>query len=495
VYVSLLFWSPFQAALPGARDLDTGQFLDSVAVLPLANATDMQQLDAVGVGLVQAILAQLKRIEQLKTIDGYSARAAAERGLPPTDLARLLGVQHIVLPQLDMTDNGPVINLRQTDIATGADIVIGSWPVSAGEPDAATDTIAWEATKRVVESMPRLPVPQEFYEIRRGPGEEHYRFGKYWLGRRTPEGFRLAIENFIEAIVLDDGNAQAWSDLSSAYALALTYRYDIGLDAYAAAARALTHANRALQRDPNGVSGYASRGYIEALINADTSRVMADFSQAINLLQNDASAASWSARAFAMDGQTEKALNEAEAAAALDPMGAGRQIAVAYLSLQLGHYDRAIEAAVVAQNLEPELMLSRAIQARALLLNGQAEACAELDLGPHEALHATCLWESGQTAEAERIIGEVERLTLDNQSVHPDFTPVLQAEDLAVHHAWTGNPDETLRWIEKAYDMSPTGLEVRVWESALFDRVRDQLEDDVNALRAGLYEKVFRTTL
>jgi hypothetical protein len=140
-------------------------------------------------------------------------------------------------------------------------------------------------------------------------------------------------------------------------------------------------------------------------------------------------------------------------------------------------------------------MLSRAIEGRALLLAGRPDECAALQLGPHEVLRATCLWEAGRTAAADSIVSRIEDMTRRNVSLDPAFAPVLQAEDLAVHHAWTGNAEASLQW-RTAYDLSPTSLEIRVWESALFDRVRDTaFADSVATLRAALFEKVLRGPL
>jgi adenylate cyclase len=496
VIVVLLFWSPFEGVLPGSRELGPAEYLDSVAVMPLRNDTGLQRMDALGIGLAEEIIAQLQRIRLLKTTGLHSARAAAAKNLPLQDLGRQLGVQQIVLGEIDTTGTGLSILLYQRDVATGIEVWRYAWQVPLEEPDAARDTIAWEATRRVLDTMPGVPRPEGFQDVQHGPGQGPYQIGTHWLGRRTPEGLKLAIENFVEAILLDETNARAWSDLSSAYALALTYRYDIGLDAYSTAARSLTLAERALQRNPGEVGGYASRGYIGALINAPLARVNTDFRRAIELQPNGASVASWSARALERAGQTEEALMQAERAAELDPLAAGRHIAVAYLSLQLGNYDRAIEASRVAQEIEPELMLSRAIEGRALLLAGRGPECATLELGPHEALRATCLWETGRTDEADRLIGRVEALTLQNRSLDPDFAPVLQAEDLAVHYAWIGDTATAVQWIERAYELSPTGLEIRVYDSALFDRVRDPaFVARVDELRGQIYRNVLRLTL
>ncbi len=74
------------------------------------------------------------------------------------------------------------------------------------------------------------------------------------------------------------------------------------------------------------------------------------------------------------------------------------------------------------------------------------------------------------------------------------FTDVIRAEDLATYYAWVGDPVASLEWVRRAYDMSPSGVEPRVLESALFDRVRadDRFRSEVERIRAGIWDRVRR---
>lgn len=49
-----------------------------------------------------------------------------------------------------------------------------------------------------------------------------------------------------------------------------------------------------------------------------------------------------------------------------------------------------------------------------------------------------------------------------------------------------------MQWIQTAYDQSPTGIERRVYESELFDGVRNAtgFQFEVNRLRGGLWDRV-----
>ncbi|NIS99302.1 hypothetical protein [Hydrogenophaga sp.] len=246
--------------------------------------------------------------------------------------------------------------------------------------------------------------------------------------------------------------------------------------------------------DSKLAQAHAARGYIGALANAPTDQVAADFGRASALQPNAPSIPSWSARVLAKQGRVDEALAEAQRAADLDPKSASRHIAVAYWALRLGHYDRAAQASREALALEPELILPRALMARALLLGGRAAECLELDLGPHTVLAATCRHALGRAAEAQAMVDSVEADLRRGVRRDRRFTDVLWAEDLAVHYAWLGEADRALEWLARAYEMSPSGVETMVLESALFDRVRDAplFARDVSRIRAGLWDRVRR---
>lgn len=389
--------------------------------------------------------------------------------------------------------NQPRVVIQHIDATTDAHLWARPFIASFDDPVAAQETIAEQVTQEVLAAIPGLAAAEQSSRVDHGPGQQLHQLGTHWLARRTPGGLRRAIELLRGSITEDASYAPAWADLSSAYALSLTYRYDIGLDDYTTAGRALAAAERAIDLAPSLADGYSARGYIKAIVNAPFDEVADDFRRAARLRPNAPSVPSWSARVLAATGRHQEAFAAAARAVDLDPLSAGRHIAVAYLSLHLGRYDRAIESARVATTLEPELFLSRAIEGRALLLADRAADCAAIPLGPHAVLHATCLVAQDRRPEATMIVDSVTR-AVEVAGERSDFTNVVRYEDLAIYYAWQNDAAESLRWIERAYSASPTGIEVRMLESALFDRVRNEagFARTVGRIRDGLWDDVTR---
>lgn len=487
-------WLQLRSTEPGSITSARVTYVDSIAVMPLDNLTGDANYDYLGVGITEEIITHLARIASLKIISRHSVQAISGQNLTVPQLATALGVRHIIEGSIRLDGDYLRVTLQHVNAETDAHIWAENFRGKLDDLIALQEDIARQATSKVAITIPGIQQPIQRSHVDLGPGQEAYLDGKHWLGLRTSEGLNNAIDQFLEALELDAGFAPAYADLASAYALALSYRYDVGMDGYTLAAKSLAMSQRAIQLDPNLAAGYAARGYLGALVGQPPDAVAADFDRAAMLQPNAASIPSWRARLLAEQGLIEEALAEAGRAVELDPLAPGRRIALAELSLHLGRYDVAIAESKVATALEPSLARSRAIEARALLLSGHPEQCAHLSLGPHRILHATCLEAAGKPTEAKVIIDKAVAQLRDDSLRDRGFSVVIAYEDLAVDFAWRGDAKKALEWAALAYGLSPVGMEIRTLESGLFDTVRadPEFERKILAIRSGLYNRVRR---
>jgi adenylate cyclase len=499
VAVAVLAWLQYESTTSIPVERRPPAYIDSVAVMPLDNLTGDPNFDHVGIGITEEIITHLARIPPLKVISRHSVQAISGQDLTIPQLANALGVRHVIEGSVRLDGAGLRITLQHINAETDAHVWAESFRSESDDVITLQEDVARQVSSRIVTMIPGLTQPNEKTHVNLGPGQKAYLRGTRWLGQRTPEGIGKAIDAFVEAIRLDPAYAPAYADLASAYALALSYRYEVGMDGYTIAARSLAMAEKALELDPNLAAGYAARGLLGALIGRPAEEVAADFERAANLQPNAASIPSWRTRSLAELGNVDEAFSEAGRAVDLDPLAPGRHIALAELSLQLGHYDEAIAAAKMATTLEPRQIRSRAVEARALLLSGRAEECANLSLGPHRVLRGTCLDAMDRKAEGRAIVAEV-LADLRGKSMTQaaaGYSLVITYEDLAIDFAWRGDAQKALEWAALAYGKSPVGLEIRILESELFDAVRHDPEFSrtINEIRAGLYARVKRDSM
>ncbi|MCH7717791.1 MAG: protein kinase [Gemmatimonadetes bacterium] len=480
-------WPTSSAASVGAR------YVDSIAVMPLENLTGDTQYDHLSAGITEEIITHLTQIVGLKVISRHSVEALRLSSLTTRQLADSLGVRHILRGSVRIDEEQIRVTVQNIDARTDANLWADTYTGDLSDAFQALENIARQVTAMLVETVDGLELPGATSHVSHGPGHDAYLLGQHWLSRRTPEGLRRAIASFDEALALDPDYAVAYAGLSNAYALSLTYRYDIGVDGYRAAGIALALADRAIALDSGLAAGYTGRGYIGAIANAPAGGVVADFEYAASLQPNAPATASWSARILAKMGKTTEAFSESQRARDLDPLSASRRVGVAYWALRLGKYDMAVSESAVALAVEPELMLPRALTARAYFLNGNAVACEAIDLGPHAVLRAMCLRQLARGDEAAVIVDSVIAALQSDRGVRDSvYTDVIRLEDLATYFAWIGDTRTSLVWIERAFEQSPSGIEAMVLESALFDRVRRDaaFADAVERMQNGVWQRV-----
>ena len=494
VIIGAVTWYEFRPAVSDSTHAEHPQYIDSVAVLPLDNLTGDASYDHIGIGITEEIITHLAKIPALKVISRHSVQAAAAQRLTTPQIANALGVRHVIEGSVQIDGQQIRVTLQHINAETDAHL----WAENLGGPLSdmiqVQQDVAQFVTTRIVDMIPGLTVPTMSMQLDLGPGQKAYLEGKSWMGQRTVEGINNAIHFFEASLEIDPEYAPAYADLASTYALALSYRYDVGVDGYTMAAKAMSLANKALALDPNLSAGYAARGLLGIQIGHSPTAIAADFDRAEQLAPNSASNPSWRSLAQAELGNTKEAFAEATRAVDLDPLAPARQIAMANVAFQLGRYDEAIAAARIATAHEPRLIRGHAIEARSQILSGDPELCSNLLLSAYRVLRATCLGASGRTDEADMIVENVLDEIDAKRINRSGYTNVITYEELATYYAYLGNAEKSQEWLVRSFAESPAGIEFRVLESPLFSRVRNDhnFSAAISAIRADLYDKVRR---
>ncbi len=478
-------------AATGAGESD--RFEASIAILPLSNRTGNTLLDTLGSGMTEELFTRLSRIRGLKVISPQSVRELEGSDLALAQVADTLDVDHLLQETAFPHEDAARILVRLLRVDGEVELWSNDYSLDRTNQMRAVEDISDEVSAVLLQDVPSLS-GQGASRSTESPAYIPYLAGSRLLNSRTRDGVMRAIDAFKAAIEEDSAYAPAFSGLSSAYALAITYRYDINVDGFASAALALSAAEEAVRLDPNLADAYASRGYISSVALAPAQAVLADFTRALDLQPNLPNVRAWYANLLVRERYYDEALAEAQRAVALDPLSPARRTGLAYEALRAGDYGLAIEEARTAGTLGPEIILPRSIQALALLLSGRAEECLELDLGPHAGIRAICLHDLGRFDRSEAIVDSLRTALQSGVQVHPDFTNVIPAGDLAAYFAWTGSPDRAMPFIYRAFALSPSGIDPRVLESGIFEQLfaSGQRRREVAEIRGRIWTRVQR---
>ena len=482
-------------AAPTVPALADFVYEDSVAVLPFVQVGGGDEFKHLSQGLTYEITSQLAQFGRLKVTARTSVMALAGTGLTAPQMADSFGVRYLLEGSVQPSGGQVRVTAELVEARTGTILWSDQYQRELTDVLMVQKYIAREVSNALLSTVSgeqRLAEVEAESEAEHSLAHHSYIEGRDLLAKRTPEALHRAMDLFEAAVRIDSTYAPPYAALASAYALSVTYRYRVGSDAYEAAGTALAMADRAIELDPDLASAYSARGYAASFTLAPMEDVRADFDRALELRPNSPDGPAWLGHLLVREGRFDEALRSARRAVRLDPMAASRRISLSYEALRDRRYRVVLEETQIARRLSPTLYLPRELRGIALLLNGRAEECAQLDLGPYEVLRATCLHAMGQETEAAQIVDSLETLLRAGQQVETLFTNVIAAQGLAGYYAWLGDADGTLEWIIVAYELSPSGVDLRTIESGLFDKVRSdsRFSERLAELRAGIWPRV-----
>jgi TolB-like protein/tetratricopeptide (TPR) repeat protein len=481
-------WHPWRH--PG-RVAAPGPDVVSVAVLPFENLTGNPSDQYLSDGMTEEVIGQLAQVHGLKVISRTSTEALKGTRLSMRQIADTLGVRHILEGSVRHEGHQIRVTVDLIDATTDAHVWASSYNRDLTGVFAVQEEIARHVADSLVSTVGVRPIIGRVSRTESPGAYEAYLSGRSQLYRRTRDGLRGAREQFQRAIAEDSAYAPAYAGLASVYFQWVAYSYT-GVDGYEAYGRALAMADRAIALDPDVAEAYAARGYIMTRIWAPAETIAADFQRALERSPNSADVHQWYALLLSRQGRYDEALAEVERATALDPLAPGVRMTFPIVALAAGRYNVVAQEAARTLALEPGLINARAYQARSDLLTGNLDRCATLSLGPYVAVRAMCLHSLGRLREAALIADSLGAAFTAGTAGDSIFSPVLAARGLAEYYGWTGNAEQSLAWLKRAYALSP--YDDFVIASGIYDKVRNdpRFKAGLQQIRTQVYERVQR---
>lgn len=443
----------------------------SVAVLPCVDVSAGRDAEYFGEGITEEIIGELARFEGLRVISRTSVAALKGSGLTLPQIADTLRVQHVL--ECSIQRSGTRIRVRAQLVDPLSDHTTWSELFDREMVDVldVQEDIARQVGSALLLRVPelrsrqaeaRLPSPQAYDAYLRGTAARR---------QPSPAGLLAAVAAFEEAIELDPSFSPAYSGLSQVHVSWTLFGYTGGLDHYARTALAAALADRAIALDSSSADAWASRAHAGLREWLPSPAILAYIDRAAELAPSSGEIRLLRGVALAFAGRFEDAVAETEAAVALDPLAPGHHDFRAMSLILAGRPEEALREARLARALAPDFPNPIRQETRALLLLGRFHECASHDVGPYLPLRAMCLHSLGRSGEAREIIDEAARAFHDPESDAPRH-PAGIAADVAEYHAWIGDIDGAIQWLDRSVASSPM-MQFLVHWTATYDRVRD----------------------
>jgi TolB-like protein/Tfp pilus assembly protein PilF len=429
-----------------------GETIDSVAVLPFANASGDPNSEYLSDGITESLINSLSQLPHLKVMSRDSAFMYKGKDTDARTVGQTLGVRAVLKGRVmqrgdDLEISAELVDARDDSHIWGEQYSRKAADIFALQGDLAKDMtsmlrmrLTGEEAKRMTKSYTANP---EAYQ--------DYLKGRYWWNKANEEGFRKGIEYFQQAIAKDPGYAQAYAGLADSYLFAGTFVGNVPpKDAYPKVKEA---ALKALEIDDTLAEAHIPLAVTKIQYDWDWSGGEREFQRAIAL--NPSSARAHQAYGFvllAATGRFEEAIVELKRAQELDPLSLlinGNLGIVFYLARQ---YDQAIEQERKTLDLDanfivPHWYLGSSYVQKSMYKEAIAEFEKALVIAPGNTLALAGLGYTyavtGRRAEAQKVLDQLNELS--KQKYVPAWSRSIIYEGL-------GQKDKAFEWLEKAYE-------------------------------------------
>ena len=444
--------------------------INSLAILPLANAGDDPDTEYLSDGITESIINNLAQLPRLRVMARSTVFRYKGRDVDPREVGQELGVRAVMTGRVFLRGDRLVIKAELVDTGDGAHL----WGEQYNRTLEDIFTIEEEISREISDKLRlRLSGEQKRRLTKRHTDKtdayQLYLRGRYYWNKRTEEGLQKGIDHFLQAIALDSNYALAYAGLADSYNLLASYSTLPPSEAFKVAKES---AIRALEIDPSLAEAHVSLAATRTWFDWDWEGAELEYKRAIELNPSYATAYQWYALYLAGVGRVDEGLRMMERAQELDPLSLIINLNVARVQYFARDYDQAIEQCHRALEMYPDfaLALRRLGQAysqklmykEAIAVFQKAIASSENDSETMAALAHTYAV-SGNRAEAERILAEL---------VEMSKRIYVSPYSIARIHTGLGNKREALEWLDEACEQRH-GILTYLKVEPVFDPLRE----------------------
>ena len=425
--------------------------IDSLAVLPLANASADPAAEYLSDGITESIIKSLSATPKLRVMARSTVFRYKGQVVEPGRVGAELDVRAVLMGTVRQVGESLVIGVELIDVADGAQLWGAQYSRRPDDILAVQEDIA----SRISETLKVRLTGDQKKRLRAartkvdGEAYRAYLQGRFCLNRRGEEQLVRAAEFFEAAIARAPDYASAWAGLADACALR-TGAGNLGTEFQPLIERARTSAARAVALGPELAEVHASMAFIKFRLDWDWATAASEFSQALALNPGHAPTRHWHGMFLAARGRFDDALDEVRRAAELDPMSLIVMAGIAKVLYFAGRYDEAVEQDEKIIQLDSTFPNAWFDMGFALLAGGRHDEAMEI----FKKIPAFTERQGGAAMEIpwfHAVVGDLEEARASLARLQAHGTPALiSPAEYAFTYAALGEWEESHRWLTLA---------------------------------------------
>jgi len=446
-----------------------GGAIESIAVLPLVNASNNPDTDYLSDGISESLINSLSQLPGVKVIASTSSLRYKGKEVDPNEVARTLGVEAILTGRVSQRDDNLLINVELIRAEDKTQI----WGEQYDRKTTDLLTVQREIAREITSNLRLKLSGSEEGRVTRHYTEnpEAYQFylkGRFYWNKRTGDGARKAIEYFQQAIEIDPNYALAYAGLADAYQLLNLFADASPQEAFT---KAKTAAKRALEIDETLAEAHTSLAQALFFYDRNYPEAQREYQRAIQLNPNYATTHQWYGVTYlAKMGRFDEAIFELKRAQELDPLSLPISADFGNTYIQARQYDKAIEQLRKTLEMDQSFYFAHALLGMAYQMKGdfhnaiaEYQQARQLNDDPFVlALLGNIYAVSGRKDEALKILDQLKQLSKQR---------FVYAYGIALVYVGLGDKDQAFQWLEKSFQDHEARIN-RLKVDPLFDSVR-----------------------
>ena len=418
----------------------------SIAVLPFVDMSQAKDQEYFSDGLSEELLNLLAKVPALKVTSRSSAFSYKGKEVKLSQVARELGVAHVLEGSVRKSGNRLRITAQLIDARTDTHLWSETYDRSLDDIFAVQDEIA-----AAVVSQLRISLLGEAPKAQAADPKAFALFlqARELVRQGSAEGMTQAAALCQEALALDPKLVRAWTLLASCYGAQADFGQRSNEEGYRLAREALV---KALAIDPNSAMAHAGYGRLLSSTTFDFNEAAQHYERALALDPSNTDIITEAMRFARGLGRHEQVIQLGEYVVAHDPVNAFAHALLGGAYARAGRFDEGMASMRTALRLSPGRGLTHYAMSNALLAQGKpAEALAEIKLEPQET------WRLDGLAQAYHALGR----HAESDAVLAEFIQKFEKEaawNIAYVYAFRGEADKCFEWLEKAINYHDPGL-------------------------------------
>ncbi|HEV8130727.1 MAG TPA: protein kinase [Acidobacteriota bacterium] len=425
--------------------------IDSLAVLPFANASRDPSTEYLSDGITESLINSLSQLPQLRVMARTTVFRYKGQQADPQKLGHDLNVRAVLTGKVSQRGETLIVQADLVDTADGSQL----WGEQYNRKLADILAVQEEISKEISEKLRlKLTGEQKIRLAKQHTGNTEayqlYLMGRYYWAKVTEEGDKKAIDYFNQAIEKDPNYALAYAGIADAY-YGLS---NLHLPPREAMPKAKQAAIKALELDETLAEAHTSLALVKTFFEWEWPAAESEFRRAIELNPGYATAHEWYGWYLALMGRHNESRAALKRAEQLDPLS----LSISWsrgLSFYLARqYDAAIEQLGRTLEMDPNLGVAHMILGACYLEQKMyKQAIAEeqkarlVDDSPTILAALGIFYAvSGNKGEAEKVLAQLKELRRLSKG---RFVP---SAETAIIYAALGKKDEAFEWLDRAYE-------------------------------------------